>query len=50
MDIMDVIAASQALEAVLEQIDDGELKATTAQRAYIAGALDSLMALSQPDS
>ncbi|GAA1340468.1 hypothetical protein [Arthrobacter roseus] len=38
---------AEALERVLEQIDAGQLEATTAQRAYIAGALDALRSMTE---
>ena len=34
-----------ALEAVLSEIEDGELEATSTQIAYVAGALEALRAL-----
>ena len=33
--------AAEALQRVLEQIDAGEIEATDAERAYIAGAVDA---------
>lgn len=42
---MDIRAAANALADVLEQIDAAEVEATAEQRAYLAGALDTLESL-----
>ena len=41
----DARKAAEALEAVLAEIEDGEFEATTAQVAYVSGALEALRAL-----
>jgi hypothetical protein len=46
----DAQRAREALRKVGEQIDDGEIEATTVQRAYIAGAVDALDAVETEQS
>jgi hypothetical protein len=39
--------ATEVLEAVLAEVENGEFQATDAQRAYIAGALEVLRAVAE---
>lgn len=46
---METPKVTDALRDLLEQIDAGEIEATAAQRAYLAGALDALTGTLQLD-
>jgi hypothetical protein len=37
----------RGLRALVEAIDEGRIEATDAQRAYLAGAVDTLVAVSE---